>query len=110
MCVELHDKHPSHSIAKNWVARFRRGHLSTEHEEPSGRPTLATFPQNVTAIRSMILSDGRISAKRIVDILAISREKVGYTSHGILDVRSSHVTASVVQLLDFLAAEPEVPG
>jgi hypothetical protein len=33
MLVTLVDKHPSHSTLKNWVARFRTGHLSTEDEE-----------------------------------------------------------------------------
>jgi hypothetical protein len=30
MLVTLGDKHPSYSIFKNWVARFKIGHLSTE--------------------------------------------------------------------------------
>jgi hypothetical protein len=32
MSVTLRDKHPSYSIVKNWVARFRTGHLSIEDE------------------------------------------------------------------------------
>jgi hypothetical protein len=53
--------------------------LSTEDEERSGRPTPVTIPQNVDAIHSMILDDKRISAKKISETMAISRERVGYT-------------------------------
>jgi hypothetical protein len=57
MSVTLGDKRPLYSTVKNWVARFRTGHLSTENEERSGRPTQATIPENVDAIHSMILDD-----------------------------------------------------
>jgi hypothetical protein len=32
---------------KNWVARFRTGHLSIEDEERFGRPTQVAIPENV---------------------------------------------------------------
>jgi transposase len=41
MSVTLGDKHPS--TVKNWVARFRTGHLSTEDEECSGRQLKGQF-------------------------------------------------------------------
>jgi transposase len=57
MSVALGDKRPSYPTVKNWVARFRTGHLSTEDEESSARPTQVTIPENVDAIYSMILDD-----------------------------------------------------
>jgi transposase len=63
MSVTLGDKLPSYPTVKNWVARFRTGHLSTEDEERSGRPTQMTIPENLDAVHSMILDDRRISAK-----------------------------------------------
>jgi transposase len=65
MSVTLGDKWPSYSTVKNWVARFRTGHLSTEDEELSGRPTQVTFPENMEAIHSMMLDDRRIFAKKM---------------------------------------------
>jgi hypothetical protein len=59
MSVTLGDKRTSCSIVKNWVVRFRTGHLSTE-DELSGRPTQVTIPANMDAIHSMILDDRRI--------------------------------------------------
>jgi transposase len=47
MWVISGDKRPSYSTAKNWAAGFRAGHLSTEGEERSGRPTEVTAPENV---------------------------------------------------------------
>jgi transposase len=63
--VTLDDKRPSYSTVKNWVARFKKGHLSTEDEECSGRPTQVTIPENVDTIYSMILDDRSVTAKRI---------------------------------------------
>jgi hypothetical protein len=60
--------------------------LSTKDEGSSGRPTQATVPENVDAIDSMIL-DNRRSNKNTEEILAISRERVGYIIQVILDMR-----------------------
>jgi transposase len=64
MSVTVGDKRSSYSTVKNWVARFRIGHLSTEDEECFGRPTQVTIPENVDAIHSMILDNQRISTKK----------------------------------------------
>jgi transposase len=78
MLVTLDDTRPSYSTVKNWVARFRTGHLSTEDEERSGEQTQVTIPENVDAIHSMILENRKIYTKKIAETLAISRERVGY--------------------------------
>jgi transposase len=83
MSVTLGDKRPSYSTVKNWIARLRTGHLSSEDEERSGRATHVTVPENVDAIHCMILDDRRISAKKIIETLAISRERIGYIIHEI---------------------------
>jgi hypothetical protein len=87
MSVTLSDKRPPYSTVKNWVARLRTGHLSTEDKEHSGRPTQVAIPENVDAIHSMILDDRRISTNKIAETLAISRETVGYIIHKILGMR-----------------------
>jgi transposase len=85
MLVTLGDKRPSYSTVKNWIPRFRTGHLSTE-DERSGRPTQVTIPENVDAIQSRILDNRRVSVKKIAKTLAISQEGVGYIIHEILDI------------------------
>jgi transposase len=64
MSFTLSDKRPSYSTVKNWVARLRTGHLSTENEECPGRPTQVTIPENADAIHFTLLDDRRISAKK----------------------------------------------
>jgi hypothetical protein len=46
-----------------------------------------TIPVKVDAIYSMILDDWRIFTKKKAETLAISRERVGYIIHEILDMR-----------------------
>jgi transposase len=60
MSVTLGYKRIPYSTVKNWVARFRMGHLNNEDEESSGRPTQVTIPENVDAIRFLILNDRKI--------------------------------------------------
>jgi transposase len=72
MSVTLDDKRPSYSTFKNWVARFRTGHLKTVDEERSGRPTQVTIPEHVDAIHYMIVDDRKISTKKIAESLEIS--------------------------------------
>jgi hypothetical protein len=57
MSVTLGDECPSYSTVKNWDPRFRTGHLSTEDEERSGRPTPVTVPENMDVIYSIIMGD-----------------------------------------------------
>jgi hypothetical protein len=80
MLVTLIDKRPSYSTIKIWVARFRTEILTTEDEELSGRPTQVTVPENMDPIDSMILTieEYPLHRKKIAEILAISRETVGY--------------------------------
>jgi hypothetical protein len=67
----LCDKRPFHCTAKNWLARFRTGHLSTEGE-CSGRLSQVTISENLDAVHSMTLEDQRISAKKMAETLVIS--------------------------------------
>jgi transposase len=48
--VKLGDKRPSYYTVRNWVARFKTGHLSTEDKDVSGRPIEVTIPGNVDTI------------------------------------------------------------
>jgi transposase len=42
MSVTLGEKSPSYSTVKNWVARFKTEHFSTEDEDRPGRPFVVT--------------------------------------------------------------------
>jgi hypothetical protein len=49
MSVTLGNKQPSYSTVKNWIAGVRTGHVSTEDEECSWRPTQVKLPENIDA-------------------------------------------------------------
>lgn len=68
----------------NLVAQFKTGYFSSEAEYRPGR-TLAML-ENVDALHSMVLTDHRIAAKKIADILEISQECVGFNVHDVLDI------------------------
>jgi hypothetical protein len=57
MSVRLGDKRSSNTTVKNWVTRFRTGHMSKEGEERSRIPTQVTVSGNMDAIHSMILDN-----------------------------------------------------
>jgi transposase len=64
MSVTLGDKPPSYSTVKNWVARFKTGHLSTVDDERSERPSQVTVPENMDAIHSMILDKNNLTINK----------------------------------------------
>ncbi|KAM4029265.1 protein GVQW3 [Anomaloglossus baeobatrachus] len=87
MWQTLGDQCPSYSTVKNWVAKFKTGHFSTNDEERPGRPRVVVVPEIVEAVHNLILENRRISAKAIADIMGISRERVGVIIHEHLDMR-----------------------
>jgi hypothetical protein len=68
--VALGDKYPFYSTVKNWVARFRTEHISTE-DECLGRPSQVAIPEDVDVMHSIIIDSRRISAKKIAETLTI---------------------------------------
>ena len=86
MSQPLGDKCPSYSTVKTWISRFKTGHFTVEDEPRSGRPTTSTDPATSDAVHELILEDRRISAKKIAQVLDISRERVGFIITTILDM------------------------
>jgi histone-lysine N-methyltransferase SETMAR len=87
MSQTLGENSPSYSTVKFWVARFKTGHFNVEDEPRSGRPTTASDAATSQAVHDLILEDRRISGKMIAQILGISRERVTFIIHNILDMR-----------------------
>jgi histone-lysine N-methyltransferase SETMAR len=87
MSQTLGEKCPSYSTVKTWISRFKTGHFTVEDEPRSGRPTTSTDPETCDAVHELILEDRRISAKKIAQIVDISRERVGFIITTILDMR-----------------------
>ena len=75
----LREHAPSYATAKNWVAQFKRGDISTCDAPRPGRPKTVTTPEIIDRIHELILEDRRISAKSIAEQLGISR--AGWVHH-----------------------------
>jgi len=107
----------------NLGGQFKRGDFSTYDAPRPGRPTTVTTPEIIDQIHELILEDCRISAKSIAEQLGISRERVGSTIHGDLDMRKLSAKwvpkclntghkrercQSSEQLLEFFRRDPNV--
>jgi len=69
------------------VAQFKCGDFATCDASRPGRPKTVITPQIIDQNHELIFENRRISAKSIAEQLSISRERVGYIIHEVLDMR-----------------------
>ena len=79
------DKALSYSNVKNWFNEVNRGHNSLKHEFREGPPKTVVVPENIEAVRKMILQDRHETYRGIKASLGISSTSI----HSILQ----HLTA-----------------
>ncbi|GFV71992.1 histone-lysine N-methyltransferase SETMAR [Trichonephila clavipes] len=53
------DESPCSATVVRWFKEFCSGHNSLQDEERTGRPRPAVIPDNVSAIREMLMDDNR---------------------------------------------------
>ena len=78
------DEAPSYSTVKNWFNEFNRGRRSLEDE---GRPKTAVVPENIDAVRELIMQDRHVTHRDIEASLGISSTSVHSILHGHLAVK-----------------------
>jgi histone-lysine N-methyltransferase SETMAR len=81
------DSSPSFSTIKNWAAEFKRGRTSLEGDPREGRPKSATTPEIIKQVHGMLLDDRRIKVREITETIGISKKRVRYISHEVLDMK-----------------------
>lgn len=84
---EFPDSAPGKSTIIDWYAKFKRGEMSTEDGERSGRPKEVVTDENIKKIHKMILNDRKMKLIEIAEALKISKERVGHIIHQYLDMR-----------------------
>ena len=84
---EFPDSAPAKETVVKWYAKFKRGEMSTEDGERSGRPKEAVTTENITKIHKLILNDRKLKLNDIADIVKISSERVHHIIHEYLDMR-----------------------
>lgn len=72
---------PSFATIKRWTAEFRRGRTSVHDEPRSGRPNEVTTQENIDKIQNIVMANPKIKLSEIVDILNMSKERVGNILH-----------------------------
>lgn len=84
---EFPDSAPGKTTIVDWYAKFKRGEMSTEDGERSGRPKEAVSDENIQKIHKIILKDRKVKLKEIADIVKISSERVHHIIHEYLGMR-----------------------
>ena len=70
---------PGKSTIIDWYAKFKRGEMSTEDGERSGRRKEAVTDENIKKVHKIILNDRKVKLIEIADIVKISSEKQFFT-------------------------------
>ena len=85
------DSSPSMATVKNWFNEFQRGRTSVFDEPRPGASKTATTEENVTKIHDLIFADRRLKVREVAEMIDISKDRVGYILHEILDMRKLSV-------------------
>lgn len=78
---------PGKSTIIDWYAKFKRGEMSTEDGERSGRPKETVTDENIKKVQKIILNDRKMKLIEIADIVKISSERVHHIIHEYLYMR-----------------------
>jgi histone-lysine N-methyltransferase SETMAR len=81
------DKAPSYSTVKNWYNEFNRGRSSLQDEFREGRPKSAVTPENIDAVRELIIQDRHVTYREIQASLNISMTPINKILHDHLAVK-----------------------
>ena len=84
---EFPDSAPRKSTIIDWYTKFKRGEMSTEDGERSGRPKEVVTDGNIKKIHNVILNDRKMKLMEIAEAPKISKERIGHIFHQYLDMR-----------------------
>ncbi|PRD33225.1 UNVERIFIED_CONTAM: hypothetical protein NCL1_18093 [Trichonephila clavipes] len=83
------DESPCHATVFRWFKAFCSGHNSLQDEEHTGRPRPAVIPDNVSAIRKMLMDDNRCTYQMIQKELNFGSAAICKIIHEELHKKSS---------------------
>lgn len=81
------DEAPSLATVKRWYNEFNRGRSSLRDESREGRPKSVVVPENIDAVRELILQDRHVTYREIEASLGISMTSINKILHEHLAVK-----------------------
>lgn len=81
------DRAPTLQTVYNWYNEFKRGRKSLKDEPREGRPKTAVTPENIDAVRELIMQDRHVTYLEIEATLGISATSIHKILHEHLGVR-----------------------
>ncbi|CAK1590105.1 unnamed protein product [Parnassius mnemosyne] len=77
----------SQTTIYRWYAEFRRGRVSLSTVSSAGRPRTAVTPENIAAVRTIILDDRHVTYEQIRAVVSIGMTAIQSILHNELCVR-----------------------
>ena len=81
------DEAPSRATVFRWFSEFKRGRTSLQDEIREGRPKSVVTPENIQAVRELILQDRHVTYREIEASLGISSTRMHSILHEHLAVK-----------------------
>lgn len=81
------DEAPHRTTVQRWFNEFNRGRISLKDEFREGRPKSAVTPENIDAVRKLILHDRHMTYREIETCLGISNTSIHTILHKHLAVK-----------------------
>ena len=75
------DKAPFYITVKNWFIEFNRSRSSLKDELREGRPKIDVVPENIDAVRELIMQDRHVTYREIKAFLGISSTSIHSILH-----------------------------
>ena len=80
------DEAPSKTTVYHWFSEFNRGRRSLKDELKEGRPKSVVVPQNIDAVRELVMQDRRVTYREIEASMGISMTTIHKILHEHLGV------------------------
>ena len=91
------DEAPSKTTVNHWFSEFNRGRRSLTDEFKEGRPKSIVVPENIDAVRELIMQDRHVTYREIEASLGISMTSIHKILHEHLAVIPHNLTIAQTQ-------------
>ena len=87
LALTFGDEAPSRATVFRWFSEFNRGRSALQDEFREGRPKSVVVPENIDAVRELVLQDRHVTYREIEGYLGISSTRIHSILHEHLAVK-----------------------